>query len=51
MAVALAVERRIQFYESDDLVGWRHLSDFTSAALPSGIGSARTCSSWTAAGC
>jgi sucrose-6-phosphate hydrolase SacC (GH32 family) len=36
MAVALAVERRIQFYESDDLVVWRHLSDFTSAALPSG---------------
>jgi sucrose-6-phosphate hydrolase SacC (GH32 family) len=36
MAVALAVERRIQFYESPDLVAWRHLSDFASDALPGG---------------
>ena len=36
MAVAWAVERRIAFFASDDLIGWRHLSDFSSDALPDG---------------
>jgi fructan beta-fructosidase len=37
MVVALAVEHLVQVYASDDLVNWRHLSDFGPAGASSGL--------------
>ncbi|MFS0700317.1 GH32 C-terminal domain-containing protein [Cellulomonas sp. 179-A 4D5 NHS] len=37
MAVAMAVERRIAFYRSDDLLAWSHLSDFGPANAVGGV--------------
>ena len=37
MVVALAAEHIVQFYASDDLVNWRHLSDFGPAGASSGL--------------
>jgi levanase len=37
MAVTLSVERKVQFYRSDDLKSWDHLSDFGPANAVDGI--------------
>jgi sucrose-6-phosphate hydrolase SacC (GH32 family) len=37
MAVAMAVDRRIAFYRSDDLLAWTHLSDFGPANAVGGV--------------
>jgi fructan beta-fructosidase len=37
MAVALSVERKVQFYRSDDLKTWEHLSDFGPAGATGGL--------------
>ncbi|MFS0705911.1 GH32 C-terminal domain-containing protein [Cellulomonas sp. 179-A 9B4 NHS] len=37
MAVALATERTIRFYRSDDLTRWTHLSDFGPAGAVDGV--------------
>ena len=46
MVVMLAAERIVQFYRSDNLIDWAHLSDFGPLATRRRrSGSARTCSS------
>ncbi len=37
MVVALSTERKVQFYASDDLKAWSHLSDFGPAGAVEGI--------------
>ncbi|GEA89861.1 glycoside hydrolase family 32 protein [Cellulomonas cellasea] len=37
MAVAMAVDREIAFYRSDDLLAWSHLSDFGPANAVGGV--------------
>lgn len=37
MAVAMAVDRKIAFYRSDDLLAWSHLSDFGPANAVGGV--------------
>jgi levanase len=37
MAVVLAVEHKVQFYRSDDLTSWTHLSDFGPANAVGGV--------------
>lgn len=37
MAVALAVERVVRFYSSEDLLSWEHLSDFGPAGSDDGV--------------
>lgn len=37
MAVAMAVDRKIAFYRSDDLLAWTHLSDFGPANAVGGV--------------
>jgi sucrose-6-phosphate hydrolase SacC (GH32 family) len=37
MVVALAADQVVQFYASDDLMNWRHLSDFGPAGASSGL--------------
>jgi sucrose-6-phosphate hydrolase SacC (GH32 family) len=37
MVVVLAAERVVQFYRSDNLLEWAHLSDFTTGELANGL--------------